>query len=120
MRVNSPRTTAGESGPDAGREIAGPRPGRPLSPRPALVLQPGARRQRAPPPARAPRRSAVQLAARLGLRHDQRPARRAATAGGLRDVRFGYREEVTVQGVSARHVECASPTIGWAPKDSWA
>jgi len=48
-----------------------------------------------------------QLAARLGLRYDQWPARRAATAGGLRDVRIGYLDEVTVQGVSARHVECA-------------
>ena len=49
----------------------------------------------------------AQLATRLGLRYDQWPARRATTAGGLRDVRIGYLDEVTVQGVSARHVECA-------------
>jgi aspartyl protease family protein len=49
----------------------------------------------------------VQLAARLGLHYDQWAARRAATAGGIRDVRIGYLDEVTVQGVSARHVECA-------------
>lgn len=49
----------------------------------------------------------LQLATRLGLRYDQWPARRAATAGGIRDVRIGYLDEVTVQGVSAHHVECA-------------
>lgn len=47
------------------------------------------------------------LAARLGLHYDQWPARRATTAAGLRDVRIGYLDSVTVQGVSARHVECA-------------
>jgi len=47
------------------------------------------------------------LATRLGLRYDQWPARRAATAAGIRDVRIGYLDSVTVQGVSARHVECA-------------
>lgn len=46
------------------------------------------------------------LAARLGIHYDQWPIRRAATAGGIRDVRIGYLDEVTVQGVSARHVEC--------------
>jgi aspartyl protease family protein len=48
-----------------------------------------------------------QLATRLGLRYDQWPARRAATAAGIRDVRIGHLDSVTVQGVSARHVECA-------------
>lgn len=47
------------------------------------------------------------LATRLGLPYDQWPVQRAVTAGGVREVRIGYLEEVTVQGVSARHVECA-------------
>ncbi|HEX3763821.1 MAG TPA: aspartyl protease family protein [Kofleriaceae bacterium] len=49
----------------------------------------------------------AQLATRLGLRYDQWPTRRAATAGGMREIRTGYLDVVTVQGVSARHVECA-------------
>lgn len=48
----------------------------------------------------------VQLATRLGLPFGQWPTQRAATAGGVRDVKIGYLDEVTVQGVSARHVEC--------------
>jgi aspartyl protease family protein len=49
----------------------------------------------------------ARLATRLGLPYDQWPAQRAATAGGIRVVRMGYLDEVTVQGVSAHHVECA-------------
>jgi len=49
----------------------------------------------------------VRLATRLGIRYEQWPTKRAATAGGIRSVRIGYLDEVTVQGVSARHVECA-------------
>lgn len=49
----------------------------------------------------------VRLAMRLGIHYDQWPTKRAVTAGGIREVRIGYLDEVTVQGVSARHVECA-------------
>ena len=48
----------------------------------------------------------VPLARQLGLPYAQWPTQRAATAGGIRNVRSGYLDEVTVQGVSARHVEC--------------
>lgn len=49
----------------------------------------------------------ARLARRLELPYDQWPVQRAATAGGIRTIRIGYLDEVTVQGVSARHVECA-------------
>lgn len=49
----------------------------------------------------------ARLATRLGLHYDQWPTQRAATAGGVRTIRIGYLDEVSVQGVSARHVECA-------------
>jgi clan AA aspartic protease (TIGR02281 family) len=49
----------------------------------------------------------ARLARRLGLPYDQWRTQRAATAGGIRTIKMGYLDEVTVQGVTARHVECA-------------
>jgi len=49
----------------------------------------------------------VRLATQLGLPYDHWPTQRAATAGGIRTIRIGYLDEVSVQGVTARHVECA-------------
>jgi clan AA aspartic protease (TIGR02281 family) len=49
----------------------------------------------------------VRLATQLGLPFDHWPTQRATTAGGIRTIRIGYLDEVSVQGVSARHVEWA-------------
>ena len=49
----------------------------------------------------------VRLATQLGLPYDHWPTQRATTAGGIRTIRMGYLDEVSVQGVTARHVECA-------------
>jgi aspartyl protease family protein len=46
-------------------------------------------------------------AKKLGLYYEGWPVERAKTASGITSARIGYLDEVEVQGVSARHVQCA-------------